>query len=50
MSLFVDASISTSTKMVGLGVAILTASKRVQAALSKSLKDTSSVLHAEVMC
>ncbi|KAL8089674.1 hypothetical protein AgCh_039234 [Apium graveolens] len=40
LTLFVDASISTPTQMVGLGAAVITANNKVQAALSKPLKGT----------
>lgn len=49
LALFVDASISTTTNMVGFRAVIFTANKRLQAALSKPLEGTISVLHAEAL-
>lgn len=49
LTLFVDATISSSQQKVGLGAAIITANKRVQATLSKPLEGTLSVFHAEAL-
>lgn len=44
-----DAALSTSMKMVGIGATILTTDKKVKAALSKPLKGSLSVFHAEAL-
>lgn len=45
--MYVDAAISTSTKIVGLGADIIRANNKMHAALSKPLKGTLSVFHIE---
>lgn len=47
--LYVDAAISTPTKMVGLGATIIGGNNKVYAALSKPLKGNLSVIHAEAL-
>ncbi|KAK1363926.1 hypothetical protein POM88_039487 [Heracleum sosnowskyi] len=50
IKLFVDASISTDTQMVGLGAVIISANKKkILAALSKPLSGTLSVFHTEAL-
>lgn len=48
-SLLVDAAISTSTDMIGLGAVIFMPNKKIQATLSKPLEGQLSVLHAEAL-
>lgn len=47
LRLYMDATISMSTKIVGLGADIIGANNKMHAALSKPLKGTISVLHIE---
>lgn len=49
LALFVDASVSTTDEMVDLGAIIFTTNKRSKAALSKPLKGSLSVFHAETL-
>ncbi|XP_074360474.1 uncharacterized protein LOC141700662 [Apium graveolens] len=49
LTLFMDASISTSSGMVGLGAVIFKANKKIQASLSKPLEGNLNVFHAEAL-
>lgn len=47
LELFVDAAISTSTEIIGLGAVIFSANMRAKTTLSKPLEGTLSVLHVK---